>query len=427
MGLLFQPPFEGSTLVELLRWRASGYPGQRVYTYQADEEAEEDSLTFAELDRQARRIGALLQTHAHSGERALLIYPAGLEFITALFGCLYSGIIAVPVYPSLSTRSDNGLAKFLAISKDAKPLIALTTSSLAVKVGKVFEKTQELQTIRLLTTDDAPPEDGWREADASGSTLALLQYTSGSTGKPKGVMLTHGNLLHNSSLIYRCCEHKAENPAVTWLPLYHDLGLVGGVLQPLYSGCRCTIMSPTAFLQSPVRWLQAITRERATLSAGPNFAYDLCVRKITPEQRATLDLSSWLVAINGAEPIRKETLERFSAAFEPCGFRRETFYPCYGLAEATLIASGGQVKAKPIIRMFHGAALEQNRIVEVSVADKETRVLVGCGQSLMDQKIVIADPESLTQCPTDQVGEVWIAGPSVTQGYWNKPEETERV
>lgn len=247
---------------------------------------------------------------------------------------------------------------------------------------------------------------------------------------PRGVKLTHGNLLYNLALIHRCFGHTPESRGVIWLPPYHDMGLIGGILQPLYGGFPVTLMSPFAFLQRPFRWLQAISRTRATTSGGPNFAYDLCAHKITPEQRAILDLSCWEVAFSGAEPVHAETLDRFVEVFEPCGFRREAFYPCYGLAEATLIVSGGLKGTLPTVYSVRGSALQQNQVIESSYPDsfkRDTQKLISCGRSLPGQKIIIADLESLTLGSPNQVGEIWVSGPSVAQGYWNRPEETKQT
>jgi acyl-CoA synthetase (AMP-forming)/AMP-acid ligase II len=233
--------------------------------------------------------------------------------------------------------------------------------------------------------------------------------------------------MHNLDLIKKYFELSPKTRTVIWLPAYHDMGLVGGVLQPLYCGYPVTLMSPLIFLQRPFRWLNAISRFRATTSGGPNFAYDLCVRKITPEQRATLDLSSWDLAFNGAEPINHETLDRFAKYFEPCGFRYEAFYPCYGLAEATLIVSGGLKAAPPIVQSFQSSALEQNKVVINAVHNESGRLLVGCGQTMAGQKIVIVDPVTLKPCPADEIGEIWVSGPSVTQGYWNRQNETNHT
>ena len=240
-------------------------------------------------------------------------------------------------------------------------------------------------------------------------------------------MVSHGNLLHNSNLIHQCFEHRSDTQGVIWLPLYHDMGLIGGVLQPLYGGFPVTLMPPGLFLRNPFRWLQAISRYKATTSGGPNFAYDLCINRIKPEQLADLDLSSWEVAFSGAEPVRAQTLEKFATTFAPCGFRSSAFYPCYGLAEATLIVSGGLKSTPPVIRQVQGLTLEQDRVVATASEGKDVRAIVGCGGSPDGQKIVIVDPESLTRCPDERVGEIWVSGASVAQGYWNRPQETEQT
>jgi 8-amino-7-oxononanoate synthase len=270
-------------------------------------------------------------------------------------------------------------------------------------------------------------EAAWQPPDVHGDTLAFLQYTSGSTGKPKGVMLNHANLMHNSALIAYAFENTRSGVGVFWLPMYHDMGLIGGILQPLYLGCPNVLMSPVSFLQKPFRWLHAISKFKGTISGGPNFAYDLCVRKTTPEQRELLDLSNWALAFNGAEPVRDDTIESFTRMFEPCGFRREFFYPCYGLAEATLIVSGGFRSAPPVIRHFDAKALENNQVVDALADEEGARALVGCGGNLLDEEVVIANPDTLTRCAADEVGEVWVSGPSVAQGYWERTEETEHT
>jgi acyl-CoA synthetase (AMP-forming)/AMP-acid ligase II len=420
--------FEPTTLVEILRRRVLHQPDRLAYTFLLDGETEEAYLTHADLDRRARAIGARLQSLGARGERALLLYPPGLDFIAGFFGCLYAGVVAVPVYPPHPARLDRTLPRFLAIARDAQPVAVLTSSELLPVAESLFPQAPDLQALHWLATDTIAGNvaDEWQPPALSSTSLALFQYTSGSTAAPRGVMLTHGNLLHNSALMQRCFEHSSESRGMIWVPPYHDMGLIAGILQPFYLCSSMILMSPIAFLQRPLRWLQAISRTRATTSGGPNFAYDLCVRKITPEQSAALDLSSWDVACIGAEPVRLETLERFAATFASCGFRREAFYPCYGLAEATLIASGGLKAAPPIVFTVQSAALEHNRVVAAG-EDAGTRILVGCGQSLRDQKIVIVHPETLTRCSSDEVGEIWIAGPSIAQGYWNQPEGTECI
>jgi acyl-CoA synthetase (AMP-forming)/AMP-acid ligase II len=420
--------FEPSTLVEILRRRVIHQPDRLAYTFLLDGETQEAHLTYVDLDQKARAIGARLQSLGAYGERALLLYPPGLEFIAGFFGCLYAGVVAVPVYPPHPVRLDRTLPRFLAIARDAQAVAMLTSSELLPVAASLWEQAPDLQALHWLATDTIGGNvaDEWQPPALSSSSLVLFQYTSGSTAAPRGVMLTHGNLLHNLELVRCAFQVGPDSIGVSWLPMYHDMGLTG-FLEPLYINAPTFLMSPVAFLQRPLRWLQAISRTRATTSGGPPFAYDLCVRKITPEQRATLDLSSWNVAFTGAEPIRAETLERFAATFAPCGFRREAFYPCYGLAEATLIASGGLKSAPPIVFTVQSAALERNQVVAAPGEDTAARTLLGCGQSLGDQKIAIVDPESLTRCSSDEVGEIWIAGPSVAQGYWGQPEDTEHT
>ena len=410
----------------MLRHRARHQPNDIAYTLLLDGEYEQLDLTYAELDRQARAIGAWLETHDLVGQRALLLYPAGAEFIAAFFGCLYAGVVAVPVYPPRRNRSLN---RIQAIADDAGARVALTTDQVLQRVEPLIDETPHLKALTWLATShlDQALTEQWTVPDVQGDTLAFLQYTSGSTGTPKGVMLTHTNLIHNSALIGHAFEHGRSHSGVFWLPSYHDMGLIGGILQPMYVGRPNVLMSPMSFLQKPYRWLSAISRFRGTTSGGPNFAYDLCVEKITPEQRATLDLSSWRVAFNGAEPVRADTIDKFCAAFEPCGFRREAFYPCFGLAEATLIVSGGYVTRPPVVHSFDAEALLAGKAVEIATDDAAARRLVGCGQDLPDQKIVIADPETLTAWPPGAVGEIWVRGPSVAQGYWNQPEATART
>jgi acyl-CoA synthetase (AMP-forming)/AMP-acid ligase II len=426
---LQESPEQASTLVELLRWRAQRHPDRRACGFLADGENETARLTYSDLDRQARAIAVALRNCQARGELALLLYPPGLEFVAAFFGCLYSGTVAIPAYPPHPARLSRTLPKLEAIVKDARPILALTTEDLLSKKGEIFEQSPVLQSMQWLATDRLEDSlaDEWTDPVVGAETLAFLQYTSGSTASPKGVMVSHGNLLHNSALIHRFFETSETSRGVFWLPFYHDMGLVGGILQTLYCGGTATLMSPLTFLQHPVRWLQAISRTRATISGGPNFAYDLCARKVTAEQRASLDLSSWRLAFNGAEPIRGETLEKFEAAFAPCGFQREAFYPCYGLAEATLMVSGGKKSAPPVVRGFDEEALKEKRAVKVGTGSNNAKSLVGCGKAPPNQEIAIVDPETLKQLPEGRIGEIWVSGPSVAQGYWNRPEETSRT
>ncbi len=420
-----QHPGAHETLIELLRSRAALQPNKLAYIFLLDGDVEEAHLTYEGLDQRARAIGALLQRNGATGERVLLLYPPGLDYIAAFFGCLYAGAVGVPAYPPNPARLERMLPRLQAIVSDARPAVALTTAPILAVADLLAAKAPEFAAVQWHATDNLAEDlaADWRAPRIDGATLAFLQYTSGSTATPKGVMLTHGNLLHNSSLIQQGFATTSESRGVFWLPFYHDMGLIGGLIQPIYCSGTSILLSPVNFLQRPLRWLQAISRFQATISGGPNFAYDLCARKITPEQRAQLDLSSWQVAFNGAEPIRVDTLNRFAEAFSACGFRREAFYPCYGLAEATLIVSGVVPEAAPLVRAFDTAALERSQAVE-RADDVDARTLVGSGQPL--QTVVIVHPETAIACAPGQVGEIWVASPSIAQGYWNQAAESER-
>ncbi|MCB0165298.1 MAG: amino acid adenylation domain-containing protein [Anaerolineae bacterium] len=412
------------TLVDLLQYRAEQQPTQTAYTFLRDGEVEEASITYQTLDQQARTIAAHLQSRGQAGDRVLLLFQPGLDYIAAYFACLYAGMIAVPAYPPHPKRP---LARLEAIINNAEPKFCLTQQKLWQKINPRLSQIPAMTQMIALPTDTLGPMpvDGWRSPHMSAGTTAFLQYTSGSTGTPKGVMVSHGNLLHNQQVLADTCCHTAETIFVGWLPLFHDLGLIGNVLQPLYLGIPCTLMAPVAFLQKPIRWLQAISDYGATTSGAPNFGYELCLQKITPAQCTNLDLSRWQVAFNGAEPVRAETLERFSNTFAPYGFRPQTFHPGYGLAEATLVVSSGLNTELPILYSVDKTALAQNQIVPES--GPEAQALVSCGYSWIGQRIVIVQPETLTRCPDLQVGEIWVSGSSVTQGYWQQPQETERT
>lgn len=415
-----------SSLLELLRLRSENDPDKVAYTFLADGETETDTLTYRLLDQRARAIAAKLQSCSVMGDRVLLIYPSGLEFITAFFGCLYAGVLAVPAYPP---RQNHHLSRLESIVFNSQAKIVLTTTSVLAIIKNKTITNQILNKLTWLETDTIPTNlaSDWQEPIIDRNSLAFLQYTSGSTGMPKGVMVSHGNLLHNLELTYRCFEFKPNNRALVWLPLYHDMGLIGGVLQPLYAGIPCVLIPPEIFIKKPFCWLQAISRYRATTSGGPNFGYELCIRRTTREQRASLDLSSWEVAFIGSEPIRAKTLELFFETFKFSGFRWESFYPCYGMAEATLLVSGSIKSQPPLIYPVSAEILQNNQVNLGTKDSREINYIVGCGHGWLDQNILIVDPESLTPCTPSQVGEIWVSSSSVAQGYWNQPQETEKT
>jgi acyl transferase domain-containing protein/acyl-CoA synthetase (AMP-forming)/AMP-acid ligase II/pimeloyl-ACP methyl ester carboxylesterase len=416
-----------TTLIDRLQEQASTQPDKQAFTFLADGETEIDRITYQQLNEKAKAIALVLQSHHAQGARALLLFQPGLDFITAFLGCLYAGVIAVPVYPPRANRS---LERLLAIVTDAEASFALTTKSIQEQVASKFASHNATENIKFVATDTLKLDlaTGWQDLNLSLDHLAFLQYTSGSTGKPKGVMVSHGNLIANSATIQHCFGNQREHILTSWLPPYHDMGLIGSIIQPIYVGASMYLMAPVTFLQRPYRWLQAISNYRGQTNGGPNFAYDLCVESVTPEQKATLDLSCWELAFSGAEPVRAETLERFSEYFRDCGFRPQAFYPCYGMAESTLMITGSRRNAQPVAATFDLKLLEENLAVAAEPSESAI-TLVSSGSNSLQQKLAIAkltegipNPETRSQCPDGEIGEIWVKSPSVAQGYWNCPE-----
>ncbi len=414
------PPTSVRTLVELLRLRAQQAPEAVAYTFLNDGEGEPRTLSYAQLEDAARRVAGKLREHLTPGDRALLLYPPGLDYVAAVFGCLYAGVIAVPAYPPRARRA---LPRLLALAYESGARAALTSESLGatlVEQAGAIPGADKLHWIVTSVTAAGPLADS---AAVDADSIAFLQYTSGSTSSPKGVVLTHTNLLDNLSHICQRFGHGPESRGVIWLPPYHDMGLIGGILQPLYAGFPVTLMSPFAFLQRPLRWLEAISLLRATTSGGPNFAYQLLADRTSDEQVASLDLSCWEVAFTGAEPVRPTTLQQFTARFAPAGFRSRAFYPCYGLAEATLMVSGGRTGAGATVQAVQRAGLGQG-VALPPVEGGESRELVACGEVVDGHELIVVDPSSRMAVTDGTVGEIWVQGPSVAQDYWNRPEES---
>ncbi|MDY7094443.1 MAG: MupA/Atu3671 family FMN-dependent luciferase-like monooxygenase [Acidobacteriota bacterium] len=418
---------------DVLHQRAQEQPDRVAFRFLADGESESESLTYAELDHRARTLAARLSAEVPPGERALLQYPPGLDFVVAFFACLLSGVVAVPAYPPRNRRRVGTLR---AVAADAQCRLVLTDAALLAR-SRSWGVPPELASARWLATEELAVEDPGGAVSLpaiAGEDLAFLQYTSGSTATPKGVRVTHRNLLHNQEMIHRAFAMSEDSVVVSWLPLYHDMGLIGTVLQPLYAGATCVLLPPVAFLQRPRRWLEAIHCYRATTSGGPDFAYQLCVDKVSAEERSDLDLSSWRVAFNGAEPVRAATLERFTEAFGGCGFRRQAFYPCYGLAEATLFVAGGAVGKAPEVESYSARALEQagetlgtRGQARAAEEGEATARLVPCGGPWSEQELRIVDPETRRPLPLGSVGEIWLAGESVADGYWRRPELSREI
>jgi len=413
------------TFVSVLAARAEREPGRPAFTYLGDGEHESARLTFGDLDRRAREIAGALQARGLAGERVLLLYPPGLDYIEAFFGCLYAGAIAVPAYPPDPMRLQRSVPRLEAIGRDAACGAVLTTQTIHQLSRAVVDAAPHLKTIPWIASDQLTgPASDWHTPAVTTDSVAFLQYTSGSTGQPRGVVLTHANLLHNQLLIRQAFHIGPDTKAVSWLPLYHDMGLIGTVLQPVFAGAHVHLMSPLAFLQRPLRWLQAITTHRASCSGGPSFAFELCVRKITPAERRALDLSCLKVAFCGAEPVRAATLDAFAETFASCGFRREAFHPTYGLAEATLMATGGHARgAGPKVRSFATAALNRGDVVPAP-AGAGARALVGCGVRLEGTQLAIVDRATGAPVADGKVGEIWLRSPSVASGYFQRPAES---
>ncbi|HQC95523.1 MAG TPA: aminotransferase class III-fold pyridoxal phosphate-dependent enzyme, partial [Aquabacterium sp.] len=415
------------SLVHLLSHRAEFAPDAAAYVFLSEKEGQEPaSLSYRELDARARFIASHLQAQGRQPKKqpVLLLFQPGLDYVAAFFGCLYAGAIPVPVYPPSSARR---LPRLQAVLDDAQAHCAITTRADLLRIDTLQSQQRKLSITDWFVLDALEEQAApWVDPGASADTIAFLQYTSGSTGSPKAVMVSHGNLLNNLEHTGRAIAVRDSDVTVSWLPPYHDFGLIGGILSPLFWGHHCVFMQPATFLLNPYRWLKAISDHRGTITSAPNFAYDLCVRSTTPEQRATLDLSNWRIAANGAEPVRVDTVRGFSRTFGPCGFRPESMVPGYGLAESTLVvaAAQGTPQGQAPAHIYVSRTALQQRSIEPCAEGDEAASLVSVGTVLPEHEVVIVDPHSLKRAAADAVGEVWVRGPSVAQGYRNRPDET---
>ncbi len=420
------------TLLELLSRQAERHRDKVAFRFCPDGEAEEARLSYAELDTRARAIAADLQQRGAAGQRVLLFCHPGLDAVAGFFGCFYAGAIAVPVDEHWASQ------RAAAVIPDARAEFALATTSSLTKLPARVADLVGGQQLRWLAVDDpqADPES-WALPRVGADSVAVIQYTSGSTDTPKGVVLTHGNYLHNLEMTVRAWYGGSSGAridpddnsvtGVSWLPQYHDMGFVGGVLAPLYVGGSAVHISQVAFLMRPMRWLEAMSRHRAMISAGPNLGYHLCVQRSTPEQRAALDLSHWAVAVNGGDPVNAATLREFAEAFAPAGFRPDAFRPAYGLAEATLGVTGIADSPEPMVLYADRDAAAEDRVVPADPESETAAAVVGCGRPQDDQQVLIVDPDTRRRRGPDEIGEIWVAGPSVAQGYWRRPEQTQRT
>ena len=407
------------TLVQSLQQRAAQTPDQVALRFLAESAEHSVVLSYRDLDQRARTIAAALQANAGLGERAVLLFPSGPDYVAAFFGCLYAGVIAVPAYPPESTRRHHQ-ERLLSIISDAEPRLLLTIASLSEGLAQI----ENAPTVLSVDTLEAQQANQWVAPDLKADDIAFLQYTSGSTALPKGVQVSHGNLVANELLIRRGfgIDLNPDDVIVSWLPLYHDMGLIGGLLQPIFSGVPCVLMSPAYFLGRPLRWLEAISEYGGTISGGPDFAYRLCSERVSESALERLDLSRWRVAYSGSEPIRLDTLERFAEKFAACGFTPNNFFASYGLAEATLFVAGGtRGRGIPALRVDE-QALAANR-----AEPGQGPAIMSCGTGQPDHAVLIADPHTLTELPDQCVGELWAAGPSIAHGYWRNPEASAKT
>lgn len=405
---------ENMTLVETIRRHASIRPDNIAFIFLRDGETEQERITFGELDSKVSRLAGLLRQQDRDNKPVVLLYSTGSAFIHAFLACLYAGIVAVPVNVPRKRQSPE---KLISILRNSAGKRILTETALFGDLAGRFEADEFLGSVELLATDT----DAWQtaqplaSADIDLDSVAFLQYTSGSTGNPKGVIVSHRNIMANQRMICEAFGHSDKTVFVGWLPFHHDMGLVGNIMQPLYLGIPSVLMSAAAFVQKPVRWLKAISKYKATTSGGPNFSYDQCVRRCSDAELAGLDLSSWKVAFNGAEPVRAETLAQFQAKFQRYGFSSRSFYPCYGMAEATLFVAGGVAGSEPVISTFDTAQLEDSS-AGASGAPR-ARDIVGCGFGRMGQKILIVHPETKRPCAPGSIGEIWVSGANIARNY----------
>ncbi len=407
------------TLVELLQLQADRYEDKLAFSFRPEGDLEQRRLTYRELDLRAREVAAHLQQQGAAGERVLIMCPPGLDTVAGIFGCFYAGAVAVPM--------NEDLRRLKLIAPEIHAGFALATVEMQAKfrpqITGLVERPVQWSAVDEIVED----AEKWVPPEIDERTTALIQYTSGSTTAPKGAMMSHGNFLSNMAAIRRWWGGNDQDFGVWWLPQSHDLGLIGGVLEMIYVGCSTVVMSPVAFIQRPLRWLEAISRYRGTVTAAPDFAYNMCIERTTPQQRAALDLSSLTTAWNGAEPVRAATLRAFAEAFAPAGFRPEAFARAYGLAEATLVVSAGTGPLGSAVRHVNQAALSENRAVDAVPGDPTTVEVVSNGRPLDGERVVVVDPETRRERGPGEVGEIWVAGPNVSKGYWGRPEETERI
>ncbi|WP_417768407.1 fatty acyl-AMP ligase [Stappia sp.] len=411
------------TLWGLLDGFAAARPNERAFLYLGPDNVEQEALTYAELLRLARVYGQRLRQHSKPGDRVILMFPSGLAFVVAFFACHFAGVVPVPMVPLKGQRLRNTVH---AIAENCAASVVLSNVEQAELVHAQLSPLPSYRdaTYIAVDLDDASPAPTADAHEASPQELAFIQYTSGSTSVPRGVMVSHANLAANLEMMAEAFGNDDTPTYVGWAPLYHDMGLIANVLEPFYLGSFCILMSPNLFAHRPWLWPKAISDYRAVVSGGPNYAYDLCIERRDQILEAGYDLSSWKLAFNSAEPVRAGTLERFTKTFEPIGFRPRTFYPCFGMAEATLLITGGSRQEEPIVRSVSRSGLAKGS-ASLPVDEKDETLAVGCGRALRDETLRIVDPETSVALPDGEVGEIWVAGPHIPEGYWGHAQASK--
>ena len=418
-----------TTIIDILLWRAKNQPDRIAYTFLKDGETNEQNLTYSQVLSQVQSVAHRLQKEGLEGERAILLLPSCLEYITAFLGCLYAGVIAVPAFPPDPTRLKVTLPKLQGVINDSQAKVILTNKKIMTFSPLFLNQAPEIKKLKWIEIESVTKgkKTFCESYNISSDDIALLQYTSGSTSSPKGVILTHGNLMHNEMMLKTMTESNELSVGVGWVPLYHNMGLIANLLLPLYVGFHVIITSPVTFLEKPLSWLRIISKYKATITLGPNFAYELCAKKATEADKENLDLTSWKTAGCGSEPIRKSMIDTFSETFASCGFRKEAFTPGYGLAEATLMVV---ISRGPKYTNLLQAALQNGLIEELKnneINNEEILEAVCCGKAIDDMEICIVTPDTIELCNDKHIGEIWLSGPSVAQGYWNNPEATKET
>ncbi|WP_051376879.1 AMP-binding protein [Burkholderia sp. WSM2232] len=409
---------------DLLEQRAKAHPGRTAYIAVGSDGAETVRLTYGELHRKVELYSAALTARRIGGSRALMLFEPGLAFVVAFLGCLRAGVVAIPA--NIAKPGRTSWDRLIAIVRDSGAACILTEQASTSKMSGWFSTAPDLSALDILCLEDSRDKPVASRDRPSQDTPAFLQYTSGSTGNPKGTVITFGNLAANAAITGPATGIDFDARVVTWLPPYHDLGLIGNILQTLWAGAECVLMPPVSFVQNPARWLETIDRYRATVSMAPNFAYELCVRRIPAARRREFELSSWKVAFNAAEPIRATAIHRFQEAYRDSGFKAQSMQTAYGLAEATLVVSAGDPQASPVTLTVDSHALDQGKLL-LSTDPNRSREIVSSGFVRPPQKVRIVNPESFDSCAADEIGEIWVSGPCVASGYWGRDEETERT